>query len=66
MDKVTTKMKHCRGDSCQQGRMPCQTPQACEVPDYEDDERDWTDWTGLFLAVLALMFALGMTWVVGG
>lgn len=57
-------MKNCRGDSCQQGRMPCQTPQACEIAE-EDDESAWIDWTGLFLAVLALMFVLGMIWVVG-
>lgn len=59
---MVVPMKYCRGDSCHQGRMPCQTPQACEVP--EDDDVG-SDWIGLVLAVIALTFVFGMVWVLG-
>ena len=52
-------MKQCRGDSCHQGKLPCQTPQACEVAE-DEEERDWV---GLMLMVIALTFVFGMVWV---
>lgn len=57
-------MKQCRGDSCHQGRLPCQTPQACEVT--EEDEEFERDYVGLVLAVMALVFVFGMVWILGG
>ena len=63
MDKVAP-MKRCRGDSCQQGRMPCQTPQACEVAE-EDDDDVGRDYVGVFLAVIVLWLVFGMYWVLG-
>lgn len=52
-------IKQCNGDSCHQGRLPCQTPQACEVAE-DEYERDWI---GLALAVIALTFVVGTVWV---
>lgn len=54
-------MKHCRGDSCHQGRLPCQTPQACEVAE-EDDEFE-RDYVGLVLLVIVLTCVFGMVWI---
>lgn len=62
MNKVIP-MTRCRGDSCQQGRMPCQTPQACEVA--EDDDDVGRDYVGVFLAVIVLWLVFGMCWVLG-
>lgn len=62
MDKVVVRMKYCRGDSCQQGRMPCQTPQACEVAEEDDDMG--RDYVGLVLAVIVLACTFGMVWVI--
>lgn len=59
MDKVVP-VKYCRGDSCQQGRMPCQTPQACELPEDEEIERDYI---GLMLVVMGLTSIFGMVWI---
>lgn len=56
-------MKQCRGDSCHQGRLPCQTPQACEVAE-EDDLPPVYDWIGLLLAALALVVFWGMIWII--
>ena len=61
MDKVV-RMKYCRGDSCQQGRMPCQTPQACEVA--EEDTPPAYDWIGLMLAAVAIIIFWGMIWII--
>lgn len=55
-------MKQCRGDSCHQGRLPCQTPQACEVA--EEDDGPVYDWVGIILAALMLVFVFGMIWVI--
>lgn len=62
MDKVVVRMKYCRGDSCQQGRMPCQTPQACEVA--EEDIPPAIDWVGLGLAAFVIVIFWGMIWVI--
>lgn len=60
MNKVVP-MKYCRGDSCHQGRLPCQTPLACEVAEDDDDmERDYV---GLVLAVIVLACVFGMVWI---
>lgn len=47
----------CQGESCQQGRRACTTPQACQLP--TDDESDWKPLTRgealrLWAAVLAV------------
>lgn len=41
--------KTCNGDSCQQGRLPCRTPQACEVAD--EDDVDPLSFSWLLVAV---------------
>lgn len=63
MNKVIP-MTRCRGDSCHQGRLPCQTPQACEVAE-EDDDDVGRDYVGVFLAVIVLWLVFGMYWVLG-
>jgi hypothetical protein len=60
MNKVVP-MKYCRGDSCHQGRLPCQTPQACEVA--EDDDDVGRDYVGLVLLVIVLTCVFGMVWI---
>lgn len=57
------RMKYCRGDSCQQGRMPCQTPQACEVA---EEDIPVTDWPGLLLAFIAVVMFFGVIWAISG
>lgn len=60
-EEKLVRMKRCSGDSCHQGRLPCQTPQACEVDESEDEVS--RDWIGLVLAVMSLTFVFGMVWV---
>lgn len=45
-----TRIRRCGGDSCQQGRMPCRTPAACEVAE-EDDGVDPLSFSWLLIAV---------------
>lgn len=51
-------MKQCHGDSCQQGRFPCKTPQACEVPEPEDYKAEGR--LALAIMIVCLALAVGL------
>lgn len=36
-DAAPARLGACSGDSCRQGRAQCRTPQACQVPELDDD-----------------------------
>lgn len=46
----------CSG-ACQQGRLLCPNPQACEKPDPEDQDGPPMDRAGFYLLVLAILAA---------
>ena len=55
MDEI--RIKRCAGESCQQGRLPCLTPQACEIAE-EDDEVDPLSFSWLLVAVALVAVAV--------
>ena len=45
-------MKHCSG-ACDQGRKACVTPEACERPDDDYNNREWMVMTPIMLILIA-------------
>jgi hypothetical protein len=61
-------MPHCHSNACGQGRKPCPTPQACEIPapDLGLGQRDPLDEVSTPLTdLLALVACLGMVFLIG-
>ena len=54
---ASRRIPACSGDSCQGGRFPCATPDACQLPDWEvmPPGEALKTWAGLLAPVLCVI-----------